>query len=406
MRCENIIVISGTKWQIPLINKIKEMGYRAIAFNLYEDSAAFAYADEFRIVDILDVEKCCELAESFSPVAVMSDECDIATPTVAAISEKFGLRSIGIEKAELYTNKYKMRIFGRENRLDTPDFCKCSTLEQAIEFYDLCNKKLIMKPLDSNSSRGVYTIHNRKGIIENFEKSISFSKIEHSVLLEEYIDGTEFTVDGIMTANGHVSLAISEKKHYSYNENIACSLYFSYSNPEYDYEKLREINDAFVNLSGLPFGLTHAEYKYKDGKFYLIEIGARGGGNLISATIVPTVSGVDNYKYLIDKTLGNACDERIGIGEKFKDRCAVLHFFDTDGQEGIVKEICGEEILADNSKVLDYCMYCNVGDRVYKAADDSKRIGYYIAYGDSREELDDLIKTIDVSFDIRLERET
>ena len=86
------------------------------------------------------------------------------------------------------------------------------------------------------------------------------------MLLEEYIEGTEFTVDGIKTEKGHISLAISEKRHYAYNENIACSLYFSYKNDRFDYEKLRSINDRFVELSGLPFSLTHAEYKYRKGQ--------------------------------------------------------------------------------------------------------------------------------------------
>ena len=40
------------------------------------------------------------------------------------------------------------------------------------------------------------------------------------------------------------------------------------------------------------------------GKYYLIEIGARGGGNLISAVIVPLMSGVDNYAYLVDSCFG------------------------------------------------------------------------------------------------------
>ena len=90
-----------------------------------------------------------------------------------------------------------------------------------------------------------------------------------------------------------------------------------------------------MELSGLPFGLTHAEYKYRNGKYYLMEIGARGGGNLISAYIVPLVSGVDVYDYLIDKTLGKRCKENIVVSEKAMKRRAVLNFFDTNGKKGL-----------------------------------------------------------------------
>ena len=172
----NIIILAGTKWQIPLINKVKSEGYGAIVFNLYEDSPAFKYADEYRVVDILDVEKCYELSKEFNPIAIMSDECDIATPSVALLSEKLGLRSIGKDKAELYTNKYKMREFCRFHQFGTPVYCKCSTKEEALEFFNLHNLKMIMKPLDSNSSRGIYTIKQAEDIVRSFENSVGFSK--------------------------------------------------------------------------------------------------------------------------------------------------------------------------------------------------------------------------------------
>ena len=106
-----------------------------------------------------------------------------------------------------------------------------------------------------------------------------------------------------MTPHVHTCLAISEKKHYSYNENIAYELFFSHDNPNFDYDLLRRTNDQFVNLSGLPFGLTHAEYKFQDGQFYLIEIGARGGGNLTCRRLYHVCPGYDNYEALIKMAL-------------------------------------------------------------------------------------------------------
>ena len=38
--------------------------------------------------------------------------------------------------------------------------------------------------------------------------------------MEEYIDGPEFTVDGIVMNNRHSSLAVAEKKHLP--KNLPC----------------------------------------------------------------------------------------------------------------------------------------------------------------------------------------
>ena len=400
---ETVIVLAGTKWQIPLVKKLKEKGYKVVVFNLLPDSPAFSYADAYHIVDILNYEACLKAAAEYAPNAFMSDECDIAVPPVAYLSEKMGLISIGTKMSKLYTNKYEMRVFGQKHGFDTPAFFKCDIIDEAIQTFRAFGKKMIMKPMDANSSRGVYSIACEKDIAEHFADTVGFSKTEKSVLLEEYIEGTEFTVDGIKTERGHISLAISEKRHYAYNENIACSLYFSYKNDRFDYEKLRSINDRFVELSGLPFGLTHAEYKYRKGKFYLIEIGARGGGNLISASIVPLVTGVDTYDYLIDKSLGKKCKEEISILKEYQERCAILKFFDVGIAEGIVKEIRGKEYLNKNRNIVEYAIYCKEGDRIVNAADDSKRIGFYIAYGEDRKELDAVIHETEQAFQIIVE---
>ena len=152
---------------------------------------------------------------------------------------------------------------------------------------------------------------------------------------------------------------------------------------------MRAQNDKLVDLAELPFGITHAEYKYEDGEFYLIEIAARGGGTRISSDIVPLMTGIDNYQILIEAALGN--DMQPDIKEKIKTmdkyRCAVLKFLDTEQDGETVLKINGrDEIMAD-PKVLELHLEFKEGERIYKAKDDRSRIGFYIAYGDTREEL-------------------
>lgn len=389
-----VAVLPGTLWQVPIVKKINEMGYECVVVNPAVDSPAFVYADEHIVSDIFAKENYLSRLQEIGVDAVISDECDIATRLVAELSETLHVPSQTLEMAELFSNKVKMREFLRENRLPCPEFQICYTLTEALQFYRRLHKLMIIKPIDSNSSRGVFTIHNEWELQQHFQEAISFSRNEKAVICESYITGTEFTVDGIKTEHGHTSLAISEKKHYSYNENIAYELFFSHSNPVFDYEQLRRTNDRFVDLSGLPFGLTHAEYKYHDGEFYLIEIGARGGGNLISAEIVPCMTGYDNYEALIKMALGESVDKAPTICSNLINRCAVLEFFDAPEGGGVVKEIQGKEFLRKHENILSYRLNFGVGDQIGEAVCDSARIGFYIAYADSRMELLSLMKEV------------
>lgn len=176
-----VIVLPGTKWQIPLINKLKKRGFKVIVFDYYENQPAYKYADGYEIVNILDKEKVYELAQKYKPIAVMSDECDIATPTIAWVSEQMEKPSIGVELAALYTDKFRMREFMKNNGFATPIFYKCTTVNEAIQKFKSFGEKMIIKPLDGNSSRGVFSIESEEDIKNHFNKAMSYSKVEKSL---------------------------------------------------------------------------------------------------------------------------------------------------------------------------------------------------------------------------------
>lgn len=389
---KKLMVIGGGKWQIPLIKKAKEMGHYVVCSNLYPDSPAFQYADSAAVANVLDREENLRIAKMYQPDAVITDQSDIAVTTVAHICEKLGLQGIGQEKAALFTNKFQMRLFCKAHGFPVPDFRLCHTLQEAEAFWEEY-RDIIIKPLDSQASRGVFRIQSIQELQEHFEDTLGFSNREHAILAEQFIAGTEFTIDGIMCNGTHHSLAISEKKHYKEYSNVASELYFSNRNEHFDYHILRKQNDSLVQEMGLPFGLTHAEYIWHDNKFYLVEIAARGGGTNISGVIVPIMSGIDHNELLIKMALGEAVSlEGYHLQPQYEERCCILEFFDF--KPGCVNRILGEDILRTHPNVLDYSLNFAAGDILKGPEDDSKRPGHFIAWGNSAAELEAVRKEI------------
>lgn len=401
---KTVMVIAGGNWQVPLIKKLKEEGYIVVVSNLYPDSIGFKYADYAEVADVRDKKRNLEIALKYNADVIVTDQSDIAVPTVAYVSEKMALPTIGLEMAELFTNKYMMRSFCEQNGFAYPDYKRVTSIEDALEVYKTWDKTAIIKPLDSQSSRGVFIINTSQDIIDNFEETQSFSGDKESVLIEQYIYGTEFTADGIVCNGKHYTLAISEKEHYDYNESIASSLFFSYKNERYDYNKLRFINDKLIEKAGLPFGLTHAEYKYSNGEFYLIEVAARGGGTRISSDIVPAVSGIDNYKIWIDEILGKGnISVNKTVIEANSEKCAILKFLDIKETGKKIAAINGIDEIKKMTGVIDFQVEFKVGDVIHNAKDDRSRVGFYIAEAESKEALTVLIKQIERLFVIEYE---
>lgn len=397
---KKVMILGGGQNQIPLIKRAKSLGYYIVLCDFRNNVPGIALSDIHYQVNTLNPEELIEVGrkEHIDGVVTNSEPAFIS---MARVALKLGVNCMSEENTELYKNKFLMREFCKTHNILYPAYRYCTVLSEAIDFYRTLNKKCIIKPLDNSASRGVYSIESEDDLIALFEDSKACSSaVNPAVLIEEYVTGTEFTIDGLMTPNGHRCLAISEKKHYAYNENVAYQLLFDNENSHFDYQELRKVNDKLVNETGIPFGLTHAEYKFMDGKFYLIEIQARGGGNFIATDIVPFISGIDSYskviKWSVDDEIGD-CDVNYN---KLSKRCAVLYFFDAPGNGGVVKEIKGLDYFESIKDKMIYELHFGIGDAIAPAKDDSKRIGWYILKAESRQELDVLMDCIDNKFKI------
>ena len=176
MNIKTVVVLPGSLWQIPIIQKSKSMGFRTLVVNPYKDSPAFLFADGHLQSDIFDVEAVVQYCKEEKADAVISEECDIAMPLLAKVGERLSLPALSIEAAYLFTDKMAMRKCCRKYGIPSPEYRLCKEVEEAENFFDELQKPAIIKPLDSNSSRGVFTIRYRDEIKEHFAESIKFSK--------------------------------------------------------------------------------------------------------------------------------------------------------------------------------------------------------------------------------------
>lgn len=401
---KKLLILVGAENQLPLFERAKHLGVYTILCDSRENVPCSQVADEQWLLDSWNVEGIVKKAREEQIDGILTNS-EPRFVDMSIIANELGLRCLSKEQTSLYKNKYLMREFCVSKGILSPKFKNCTSLQEAELFFNQVKRKCIIKPLDNSASRGVYSINCIEDLRLYFSESLSASLSNTpSVLIEEYITGTEFTIDGLKTETGNYSLAISEKKHYAYNENVANQLLFANFSTQFNYEELRTVNDELVNATEIPFGLTHAEYKYSDGKFYLIEIQARGGGNFIATDIVPFISNVDSYTEQIKWCLGIPSTVNYNYSQ-LSSRCAVLYFFDVPSNGGKVKEIKGIDYLEQLKECakLKYHLAFKEGDIIEKTKDDSTRIGWYILYADSREELDSLMIKIEKTVSFILE---
>jgi|Deesub1362A_J573_1020465.scaffolds.fasta_scaffold01646_5 carbamoyl-phosphate synthase large subunit len=396
LKAKKILIIASGVWQIPVIKKAKEMGLIVISTDKDPNAPGFAFADFHETVDITDLEGTLEVAKKYKVDAVITEQTDVAVPTAAYVAEKLGLPGIGYEVALRATNKFLMRETCKKAGIPIPKYKRVNTLKEATDAADEIGYPVVIKPVDNQSSRGVFTIKNISDMKRFFHESISQSRA-HSILIEEKLIGTEITVEGFVTDNGPVVLAISEKKHLPPPSCIATTLLYAPSFNKKRIDEIKQMNIDIIKAIGITMGITHAEFMItKDGP-RIIEIAARGGGTKISSHIVPAISGVDVVKGLIFQ----ACGYNFKI-EKVNSRVAILEFFILP--EGRLKRLDGIDNVKAMRGIIDIDIPLKLGDLVKPVMDDRSRHGYFIAVADTREELLRIAETIKHTVKIEVEK--
>jgi len=389
------MVVGGGEWQVPLVVRAKDLGYRVLNTNLYEDSPGFVFADVGQVADVLDQEANLAIAREFGPDAIVTDQSDIAVPTVAYLCEVLGLPGIGSAGAQRFTNKALMRACCRDHGFPHPRFKMCRDLAELRHFFDSCSGPVVVKPASNQASRGVVRVDTWEDLAPAWEASLPFCR-DGQVLAEGFIGGIELTVEGVKLPDRHLTLAVSVKGHFDHNPMVARRLVYAPYHSEFDHQALVLQHDRFIESMNLSFGITHTEYKFFRGNFYLIETAARGGGTKISSDIVPLVSGVDANALLLRMALG---EDPGPVNTELNSRYVVLEFFNFE--PGRVAAIEGLDLARRLPGVQDIGLTFAVGDTLQPPSDDRSRHMYLIAYAESMHTLDALVERVRQTVTVR-----
>ena len=116
---------------------------------------------------------------------------------------------------------------------------------------------------------------------------------------------------------------------------------------------------------------------------------------MISSHIVLALTGIDNYRLLVDMFTGkDVMLTRDDCGKPYS-KVAVLQFFDTTEKCGVVKTVHGAEYMNNNPHILYWQMNFKIGDTIHRPTDGGNRIGFYVAWAENREAMKQLQAEID-----------
>lgn len=299
---ETVAVVGASYLQRPLVEKAKEMGLRVLCFAWAEGAVCKNICDVFYPISIVDKENILDVCRKENINGVCTIASDVAAPTVAYVAEKMGLKGNSYDSALKAHDKMYMRVAFSEHGIPCPKFWQVKSIDD-IRKEELAFP-LIVKPVDRSGSLGVTKVES----VENLNAAIKCAcenSFRKAAIVEQFVYGREVSVEFISYDGIHYPLAITDKVTTGAPHFVEIAHHQPSTLPSETKERLYSITKNALDALDVTNGASHSEYKItEDGEIFIIETGARMGGDFIGSDLVRLSTGYDFVKGVIEVALG------------------------------------------------------------------------------------------------------
>lgn len=310
---KKVLIIGAGFLQSFVIKKAKDMGYETLAVDVDSNAIGFGFADKHEVIDIVDEKACLAYAQKENIDGVLTAATDHGVLTASYVAQQLGLNALNYEVAKLIKNKYRVRKCLYENHVDDAEQAFEVDAETNIEELSRhLSFPVIVKPCDGSGSRGASRV-NKISDLESACEYAMKSSITQKAEIETFIEGTEYGVETLVVDGEPHVFAVMRK--WMTDPPFYAELGHAIPNDLTSEIEGKTIScvKAAIKALGVNTGPVNMDLIItKDGRVYIIDIGARMGGNMIGPCVIPYGTGID---YMADM-LRNAVGDEVELEEK------------------------------------------------------------------------------------------
>ncbi len=355
------------------------MGYYVIAADGNPNAVGLQYADKQICANITSEEEMVAIAKQEQIDGVIHPCSEVSMNVMGRIHDELNLSGVSRKQAVVATNKHLMREAFKKGDAPSPISILAKSAEDAWEQFMAMPGDAILKPSRNSGSRGIAKVSKGSNGVSEVSKE-DFYKLydialeesrDNSVLIEQFIEGPEFSVE-IIVWEGKVNvLTVTDKKTTEAPHFVELGHNQPSCFPEETVALIKDAAVRGVKALGVDKCACHAEVKVQDGKAYLMEIGARMGGDFISTVLTRLSTGIDMVAAAIDCALNIKPD----LTPKAAPQGVCIRYFCP--KPGKLVSISNTEVL-DDPRVHEWEIYHQVGDEIPEVTSSLCRSGHVI----------------------------
>lgn len=378
MNKKSVLIFGVGPLQLSIIERAKRMGLFTVGIDPVADAVCRDAVDAFEVVGGQDYEGTCAVVEKYGINAIVTAATDKPLVMMARIAEKYGFPFYTVETAQWSTDKFQMK---RRFELGGVPHAQGRLISNVEEAEGLMFP-VIVKPRDNSGSRGVKLCRNQEELKSSIDEALENSQLD-SVLVEEFIEGPEYSIEGLHYDSKSEVIQFTEKKTTEFPYNVELGHIQPANITEENQQKIREIVAKIGSALLFENCASHTELKINERGIFVIETSPRLGGDYITSTLTPLSTGVN----LEDEVL------RISLGEKINPAPQAVQYsgvrFFSFKEGGVIKHVPNEEFVKGWPHVVDFSFNLNEGEKVNRITSSLNRYGHLTLTAGNRDAIEE-----------------
>ena len=386
-----LILIEPRYHGLKYIKAAQEIGIEVFAFYRVANFIEIPEGIEYAYIDVFNPNEIAQFIENDSffknrNIAILPG-AEPFVPIAARVNQILQKKSILPTVADSAHDKSKMRtVFSNENVL-CPQSRKYLSKKDILTDKNVFRYPLVVKPINLINSIHVKLVYNFEELLEAVDCILDYKEEEYKypivkgILIEEYIKGTEFSVEILLDKSKIWFASVTEKIKDELPFFVEIGHIVPASNIT-DEERVLLINAAYTALIniGVNTGPAHVEIMLSKNKPYIIELAARiGGGNIMD--LVKLAYTVDIPLNVIKQSLGYDLSP---VNPKIIQGASINFLYSK--HRGQLLEIRGTEIVRKNKNIIELHIGKKEGDFISELKNSDNRIGHIIAVGNTNKD--------------------
>ena len=308
--------------------------------------------------------------------------------TIAArVSEAFGLPGNPTAAAAASRNKLETRRMLEAAGLLVPAFRAISVTQAPAEISSSLRYPVVLKPLAMSGSRGVIRADDASEFVSAFNRIRALLEqpdvraerdgAHGTLLIESFVPGKEYALEGVLTDGCLQSFAIFDKPDPLDGPFFEETIYVAPSRePEDVQSQIVSTVAAGAFAIGLRHGPLHAECRVNDRGVYVLEIAARPIGGLCSQALrlASAHDGASLEEVLLRHALGE------DVSHFSRERAASGVMMIPIPRRGIYKGVEGERAARSVPGVVDLKITAKQDTRLTPLPEGKSYLGFIFAH--------------------------